>query len=158
MSAKQPARKLVKRKIHQGKQTKSAPQKRSHNTAHPEKCWCNRFKPVRRLKPRHGFEVWIHHDPTGDQLLSEPKKPPLSMIRARTALGKMIKEGREDLGLTKNELSNILGVQENWVYLMERGTNAPSIGMLQNLSEILGLDLNDLPRFPTESGRRKKKP
>lgn len=58
--------------------------------------------------------------------------------------GKLIKELRREKGLTQKELSQELGISPKTVSKWETGHGFPDIGMISNLSEILGVDISKL--------------
>ncbi|MDU0736328.1 helix-turn-helix transcriptional regulator [Pseudomonas aeruginosa] len=51
--------------------------------------------------------------------------------------GKVLKERRKELGLTQEQLALEAGIQRNYVSLIERGINQPTITMLFKLAKAL---------------------
>lgn len=70
-------------------------------------------------------------------------------------IGKFINRLRKEKGLTQKELGNILGISDNSVSKWERGINCPDLSCLNDLSEILGVSVNEL--LNGEKNKRKKK-
>lgn len=56
-------------------------------------------------------------------------------------LGKTIKERRQQLGITQQELADLSGVGINTLVAMERGSGNPSVGTLRKVAAVLGLEL-----------------
>ncbi len=58
--------------------------------------------------------------------------------------GMMIKDARDRKGYTQAELGTLLGVSNKAVSRWECGESFPDVGVLENLSEILGISIRDL--------------
>ncbi len=56
-------------------------------------------------------------------------------------LGKTIRERREQVGLTQEELGTKIGVEATTVSLYESGTRKPKLSVLRNLSKVLDVSL-----------------
>ncbi|WP_107329666.1 helix-turn-helix domain-containing protein [Metapseudomonas otitidis] len=54
-----------------------------------------------------------------------------------SVFGKVLKERRKGLGLTQEQLALDAGIQRNYVSLIERGINQPTITMLFKLAQAL---------------------
>lgn len=59
-------------------------------------------------------------------------------------IGNFIASLRKEKGLTQEKLGEALGVSSKTVSKWERGVNAPDISLLNSLSSILGVDLEEL--------------
>lgn len=57
-------------------------------------------------------------------------------------IGTVIRERRKLLGITQPDLAEIAQVSINTLYKLERGEFNPSVKILNQLSEVLGLELN----------------
>lgn len=63
-------------------------------------------------------------------------------------LGKTIKDRRNQLGVTQQELSDLALVGINTLVAVERGEGNPSLKTLLRITEVLGLELSlQLKRF-----------
>lgn len=60
------------------------------------------------------------------------------------ALGRQIKQQRQALKLTQEELASRLGVEFNTISRMECGKHLPSLERLEHLSHILGISVASL--------------
>lgn len=58
--------------------------------------------------------------------------------------GKLIKEARMQKNYTQSELGNLLGVSNKAVSRWETGESFPDVGILENLSSILGVSIQDI--------------
>lgn len=59
-------------------------------------------------------------------------------------MGKFIATIRKEQGMTQEQLGKKLGVLGKSVSKWERGVNAPDIGLLEELSNVLGITINEL--------------
>ena len=59
-------------------------------------------------------------------------------------LGKKVRLLRTSLGLTQNEFSTKVGVNKNYIGMLERGERNPSYLMLVRISNNLQIPLKDL--------------
>lgn len=57
-------------------------------------------------------------------------------------IGSVIRERRKLLGITQPELADMAQVSINTLYKLERGEANPSVKILNQLGEVLGLELN----------------
>lgn len=64
------------------------------------------------------------------------------MDQAKT--GSIIQSLRRDLGLTQNELADMVGISDKAVSKWERGMGMPDLSLLPKLSEILKVDMESL--------------
>ena len=63
----------------------------------------------------------------------------------RLQIGKMLKERREGLGLTREQLARKAKVTRAYVSMMEAGKRKnPSLAVLQRLAKALGVSLTEL--------------
>jgi len=56
-------------------------------------------------------------------------------------LGEAIKNRRKELSITQPHLAELAKVSTNTLYKLERGQGNPSLGVLNKLVEVLGLEL-----------------
>lgn len=56
-------------------------------------------------------------------------------------LGDTIKNRRKELGITQPHLAELAKVSTNTLYKLERGQGNPSLGVLNKLAEVLGMEL-----------------
>ncbi len=56
-------------------------------------------------------------------------------------LGQTIKSRRKELGITQSHLAELAGVSPNTLYKLERGQINPSLGVLNKILKVLGLEL-----------------
>lgn len=66
-------------------------------------------------------------------------------------LGRRIAELRRDQGLTQERLAEAIGCSVEFISLVERGINAPSVAGLETFAEVLNVEVRDLFTF-TEGG------
>lgn len=57
-------------------------------------------------------------------------------------IGSVIRERRKLLGITQPDLADMAQISINTLYKLERGEANPSVKILNQLAEILGLELN----------------
>jgi transcriptional regulator with XRE-family HTH domain len=57
-------------------------------------------------------------------------------------LGSVIRERRKLLGINQPELADMAQISINTLYKLERGEANPSVKILNQLAEVLGLELN----------------
>ena len=62
------------------------------------------------------------------------------------AFGRVIRELRTERGLSQEKLAEAAGLHRNYVGLVERGLNSPSLSVIVALAEALGLRPFDLVR------------
>lgn len=56
-------------------------------------------------------------------------------------LGATIKRRRKELGITQPHLAELAGISTNTLYKLERGQSNPSIEVLNNLADVLGMEI-----------------
>jgi len=56
-------------------------------------------------------------------------------------LGETIKTRRKELRITQPHLAELAKVSTNTLYKVERGQGNPSLGVLNKLAEVLGMEL-----------------
>ena len=56
-------------------------------------------------------------------------------------LGETIKTRRKELRITQPHLAELAKVSTNTLYKVERGQGNPSLGVLNSLAEVLGMEL-----------------
>ncbi|MGL5440106.1 MAG: helix-turn-helix domain-containing protein [Filifactoraceae bacterium] len=61
-----------------------------------------------------------------------------------TSVGKIIRKIRLEKNMTQKQLANIMNISDKTVSKWERGLGLPEISLLNDLSEILGVDLASL--------------
>jgi transcriptional regulator with XRE-family HTH domain len=62
-------------------------------------------------------------------------------------LGQRIAELRKDRGLTQVQLARSLDCSVEFISLVERGVNAPSVARLENFANVLKVEVIDLFKF-----------
>lgn len=62
------------------------------------------------------------------------------------AIGNRIKVRRKELGITQSTLSELSDVSVNTLYQLERGKNNPSLKVIENILEVLGLEIAIKPK------------
>lgn len=72
-------------------------------------------------------------------------------------LGQRIAELRKDLGLTQVQLAKSLGCSVEFISLVERGVNGPSIARLEDFARTLKVEVIDLFKFSKEKPVRAKR-
>ncbi|RMK55036.1 transcriptional regulator [Pseudomonas aeruginosa] len=60
------------------------------------------------------------------------------------AFGKVLRQKRKGLGLTQEQLAHEADIQRNYVSLIERGVNQPTISVLFKLSDALNCKPSEL--------------
>lgn len=56
-------------------------------------------------------------------------------------LGETIRKRRKELSITQPHLAEIAQISTNTLYKLERGQGNPSLGVLNKLAEVLGMEL-----------------
>lgn len=51
-----------------------------------------------------------------------------------------MRERREALGMTQEQLARMLAVTHNYIYMLEKGRKIPGINMINDLSQALKID------------------
>jgi y4mF family transcriptional regulator len=71
-------------------------------------------------------------------------------MRLKTAreLGMRLKEAREDLGITQDQLAERIGTSRRWVWDLERGKETLHLGLVLRAILALGLRLDVGPSVP----------
>ena len=72
--------------------------------------------------------------------------------------GSLIKEARINKNYTQSELGDLLGVTNKAVSRWENGDSFPDVGVLENLSAILDLRIQDIVTGETEKKTRQQLP
>lgn len=111
-------------------------------------CWCH---PTDQ-GIKGGLHTWKHSDKNGAFLMSEQRRE-LTMKEARVELGRRIEKLRIEKAWTRRNLAEQLGVKDNFIYLLERGSSGASVGILQLIAEAYDLTLDELLgeiRFPKQ--------
>ena len=67
------------------------------------------------------------------------------------SLGKRIAELRKTKGLAQEELAELARYSTEFIGLVERGVNAPSVAGLDRIARALGVDIKDLFDFQGEA-------
>jgi len=62
-------------------------------------------------------------------------------------LGRRIAELRRSQKLTQEQLAEALGCSVEFISLVERGVNAPSVGSLENYAKVLKVEIRELFTF-----------
>lgn len=57
------------------------------------------------------------------------------------SIGETVKNRRKELGITQPHLAELAKVSTNTLYKLERGQGNPSLGVLNKLAEVLGMEL-----------------
>lgn len=64
-------------------------------------------------------------------------------------LGEIIRNRRKELNITQPHLAELANVSTNTLYKLERGQGNPSLEVLNNLADVLGMELTlDVKRKP----------
>lgn len=71
-----------------------------------------------------------------------------------TQLGKKLQSLREQRGLNKRELADLLGVTAASVSHMEKGIRKPSFEVLVKLSDVFNVPADEFTRMATEPERQ----
>lgn len=58
----------------------------------------------------------------------------------------VIKTRRRELGITQQQLGDILGVKRQYVSMVEQRKKVPTIATLVRICDALGLDVNIIPK------------
>ncbi|MEI7501330.1 MAG: helix-turn-helix transcriptional regulator [Bacteroidota bacterium] len=56
-------------------------------------------------------------------------------------LGEVIRNRRKELGITQPHLAELAKISVNTLYKLERGEANPSLNVLNNLADVLGMEL-----------------
>lgn len=62
----------------------------------------------------------------------------------RNTLGEVLKKRRQAMGMSQQELAELLNVRASHVGYLEQGRRGPSLSLLSRIAEILGIDKADL--------------
>lgn len=68
------------------------------------------------------------------------------IIRTADELTQTVRERRRELGLTQEQLADIIGVHRAFVSKLKRGRGAPRFDLLLRLVQALGMDIELRPR------------
>ena len=66
--------------------------------------------------------------------------------RLQRNLGRAIRSRREDAGLSQEALAERASVHRTYVSMLERGIGNPTVGVLADLADVLGVRVSDLVR------------
>ena len=61
-----------------------------------------------------------------------------------TALGKKVREARQRMSMTQQQLAERVDCSPEWISKIERGRASPSLGCISSIGHILGADLTVL--------------
>lgn len=75
------------------------------------------------------------------------------MKEAAHILGNSVKALRHARGMSVADLSDALGISDEWVRRIERGTGKPSLDMIEAASQVFGVPLVVLFSADDEQGR-----
>jgi transcriptional regulator with XRE-family HTH domain len=64
----------------------------------------------------------------------------------QAALGKVVRELREEKGLTQEAVAHTAGVHPTWVSRLEGGALNPSWGMVSRVAAALGVEVSELAK------------
>ena len=64
----------------------------------------------------------------------------------QTTLGEVVREKRLAAGLSQERLAEAANLHRNYIGLVERGVNAPSVTALDSMARALGCNASDLLR------------
>ena len=76
------------------------------------------------------------------------------MVSLRQNFGERLRSIRQERPLTQEEFAELLGISVDLLSLIERGINAPSFEVLEQMAAGLGLPVRDLFDFRKEPGAR----
>lgn len=65
--------------------------------------------------------------------------------------GKWLKEQRLNLGLTQQELANLLGITKATIYNLESNRSTPGLYALKKLSNFFGVSIYELRKLMEEN-------
>jgi len=61
-------------------------------------------------------------------------------MRLRRLVAKNLRRQRKESGLSQEELADRAGLNRNYIGMIEREENAPTVDALEQISEALGID------------------
>jgi transcriptional regulator with XRE-family HTH domain len=73
-------------------------------------------------------------------------------------LGKRIADSRKTRHMTQTELAKKVGCSVEFISLVERGVNAPSVAGLEKFANALKVEVSDLFMFGKRKGAREARP
>jgi len=73
-----------------------------------------------------------------------------SNVSINEQLGKRIRELRRERDLTQAELAERCNLSNNFIALLERGKNAPSVETLETLARIFNIPISELFEFTSD--------
>lgn len=82
-----------------------------------------------------------------------PEPPGRRAVRALVVLGQRIADLRKAQQLTQPQLAKAVGCSVEFISLVERGVNAPSVARLEDFARALKVEVVDLFTF---AGRKRK--
>lgn len=72
------------------------------------------------------------------------KVAPKIRLKNKTHLGILISKRLIEIGITEKELSKQIGKCHNYVYLLMRGSYEPPLKVLNDMSNVLGISVDEL--------------
>lgn len=79
------------------------------------------------------------------------------MKNSKALLGARIKEIRKKRNLSQVGLAGMIGIEAKHLSRIEVGRNFPSLGTLQSISDVLGVEMKDLFDYSDHEGIRQLK-
>ena len=73
-------------------------------------------------------------------------------------LGTRIADLRRELKLTQVQLAKAIGCSVEFISLVERGVNAPSVAGLEKFAKVLKVEVIDLFKFNASTTRKQTRP
>lgn len=58
-----------------------------------------------------------------------------------STIGNTLQARRKNLGITQPQLAELAGISVNTLYKLERGQSNPTLEVLLNIAEVLGMEL-----------------
>jgi y4mF family transcriptional regulator len=62
------------------------------------------------------------------------------------SIGLIVRERRRELKITQSRLADISNISKNTIYKFEKGQNNPSLKVVEQLLDVLGLELSVQPK------------
>jgi y4mF family transcriptional regulator len=62
------------------------------------------------------------------------------------SIGLIVRERRRELKITQSSLADISNISKNTIYKFEKGQNNPSLKVVEQLLDVLGLELSVQPK------------
>ena len=80
------------------------------------------------------------------------------MSSLRRSFGQRLRAIRHEPGLTQEQFAELVGISVNFLSSIERGINAPSFEVLEQMADRLGLAVMALFDFKTKSPPKRRPP